>query len=183
MCQLLLCRLRAAVFVNLVAMREAVSLHGGNGLCTLSDFNLRKLQQANYLYHAALNGCLAACNNYGNVSKVRSGTYITYIPMQLRSSAGGHEQRRPFVESASKIAQAPWLSIDMQGLVLLAAQCWFGHCPKIRADHICLDLATRINPLMISCYMDEDAATGLSKEPQTRKQLFWETRYLPCKLR
>ena len=47
-------RLRAAVFINLVHMREAISLKNNN-FCTLSITNLQKLQRANYLYHCALN--------------------------------------------------------------------------------------------------------------------------------
>ena len=49
-------RLRAAVFINLVRMRNAISLKNDNSHCTLTSENLRKLQQANYLYHSALNG-------------------------------------------------------------------------------------------------------------------------------
>ena len=49
-------RLRAAVFCNLVDMREAISIDKhGNQHATLSDANIRKLQQANLLFHAALN--------------------------------------------------------------------------------------------------------------------------------
>ena len=48
-------RLRAAVFINLVRMREAISLHRGNHCCTLSQNNILKLQEANFLYHSALN--------------------------------------------------------------------------------------------------------------------------------
>ncbi|CAE7210730.1 unnamed protein product, partial [Symbiodinium necroappetens] len=48
--------LRAAVFCNLVHMREAISIEKhGNRFVTLSEPNLRKLQQANFLFHAALN--------------------------------------------------------------------------------------------------------------------------------
>ena len=51
-------RLRAAVFVNFVAMRQFMS-NSDNGVCTLSAKNLRGLQQANYLYHAAINSFLS----------------------------------------------------------------------------------------------------------------------------
>ena len=57
-CALVLCigvRLRAAVFVNAVAIREAVSLKHG---IILPDVCLSKLQSANYLFHSALNSAL-----------------------------------------------------------------------------------------------------------------------------
>jgi hypothetical protein len=50
----LLLRLRAAVFVNVVAMRGFMS-DADNGHITLSPNNLLGLQRANYLFHAALN--------------------------------------------------------------------------------------------------------------------------------
>ena len=54
-------RLRAAVFVNMVALREATSLKHG---MILPPECVRKLQSANYLLHAALNSnlyCNGAC--------------------------------------------------------------------------------------------------------------------------
>ena len=45
-------RLRAAVFVNAVAIRQAVSLQHG---IVLPSESLQKLQTANYLFHSALN--------------------------------------------------------------------------------------------------------------------------------
>ena len=53
-----LLRLRAAVFVNLVGMRRAMSSSKGNGLVSLSPHNLTCLQRANYLFHSAHNWCL-----------------------------------------------------------------------------------------------------------------------------
>lgn len=53
-----LLRLRAAVFVNLVRMRRAMSSSKGNGLVSLSPHNLTCLQRANYLFHSAHNWCL-----------------------------------------------------------------------------------------------------------------------------
>ncbi len=50
-------RLRAAVFVNLVAMRSAMSRHR-NGLVSLTDENQTLLKRANYILHCALNSCL-----------------------------------------------------------------------------------------------------------------------------
>ena len=45
------------MFVNLMHMREAVSIGKyGNHHTGLSDENLRKLQHANFLFHASLNG-------------------------------------------------------------------------------------------------------------------------------
>lgn len=55
----LLLRLRAAVFVNVVAMRGFMS-DTGNGHITLSPNNLLGLQRANYLFHAALNSYMDA---------------------------------------------------------------------------------------------------------------------------
>ena len=51
-------RLRAAIFVNLVAMRKALSCPS-NGVTALTDSNLTILQRANYLFHAAHNRPLA----------------------------------------------------------------------------------------------------------------------------
>ena len=40
--------------------------------------------------------------------------------------------------------------------------CWFTvFLRTCRLDHICYDQAERINPLVLSCYMDEDAAANL----------------------
>ena len=50
-CQL---RLRAALLVNLVAMRHVVSRHR-NHSCVMSPENLSTLQRANFLMHSALN--------------------------------------------------------------------------------------------------------------------------------
>lgn len=47
-------RLRAAVFVNLVAMRESMNKRA-NPFCLLSAQNLSILKRANFLYHAAFN--------------------------------------------------------------------------------------------------------------------------------
>lgn len=47
-------RLRAAVFVNLVAMRRALSC-STNSFLSLTPANLSTLQRANYLFHAAHN--------------------------------------------------------------------------------------------------------------------------------
>ena len=49
-------RMRAAVFINAVAIREAVSLKYGP---LLPQQCVQKLQTANYLFHAALNCNLA----------------------------------------------------------------------------------------------------------------------------
>jgi hypothetical protein len=49
-----LLRLRAAVFVNLVAMRAAMSDSSNTGV-KLTDSNLQMLQRANYLFHSAHN--------------------------------------------------------------------------------------------------------------------------------
>ena len=50
-------RLRAALFVNAVAIREACSLRHG---IILGSECLQKLQSANYLFHSALNSSLVA---------------------------------------------------------------------------------------------------------------------------
>ena len=50
-------------------MREAISIaKKGNQFVTLSDPNLRKLQQANFLFHAALNSGILSCSC--NMSKI-----------------------------------------------------------------------------------------------------------------
>ncbi len=51
-CCVFLVRLRAAVFINACAMRDAVTLRQGP---ILTPTNLRKLQTANYLFHSSLN--------------------------------------------------------------------------------------------------------------------------------
>ena len=64
-------RLRAAVFCNLVDMREAISIDKyGNRHATLSDANVQKLQQANFLFHAALNGLIPRCYTYVHACRV-----------------------------------------------------------------------------------------------------------------
>ena len=45
-------RLRAAVFINATAMRDAVNLRQGP---LLTPTNLKKLETSNYLFHSALN--------------------------------------------------------------------------------------------------------------------------------
>ena len=58
-------RIRASLFVNLVAMREFMSSKS-NGVVTMSAANLHGLRRANYLFHAALNSYLTykACWTY-----------------------------------------------------------------------------------------------------------------------
>ena len=50
-------RIRASLFVNLVAMREFMSSKS-NGVVSMSAANLHGLRRANYLFHAALNSYL-----------------------------------------------------------------------------------------------------------------------------
>ena len=50
-------RLRAAIFINACAMRDAVNLQQGP---LLTPENSEKLETANYLFHSALNCALAA---------------------------------------------------------------------------------------------------------------------------
>ena len=51
-------RLRASIFVNLVAMRSAMSRHR-NGLVCLTPENLSLIKRANYILHCAINSPLA----------------------------------------------------------------------------------------------------------------------------
>jgi hypothetical protein len=60
-------RLRAAVFVNAVAIRRAVSLQHG---FILPEECVRKLQSANYLFHSALNSYLVADSWVGDSSMI-----------------------------------------------------------------------------------------------------------------
>lgn len=75
-------RLRAAIFVNLVAMREAITLRQGP---ILTNANLSKLQTANYLFQSALNsflfGITMACAVY------QLTIYIIYIAPGLALEA------------------------------------------------------------------------------------------------
>ncbi|CAJ1368384.1 unnamed protein product [Effrenium voratum] len=48
--------IRAAMFVGLVEMRDAISFHA-NHSGVLTDENVRRLQEGNYLFHASLNCC------------------------------------------------------------------------------------------------------------------------------
>ncbi|CAE7863872.1 unnamed protein product, partial [Symbiodinium necroappetens] len=100
--------LRAAVFINLVRMRNAISMKGDNHHCTLSPENVLKLQQANYLYHSALNSLATEAIDNGR------------LLWKLR--------------------------------------------PKFhKLDHIAYDQAARINPIVLSCYMDEDAVGKIKR--------------------
>lgn len=62
MCVLLVCvmvgvsylRMRAAIFINLVAMRRALSA-ANNEFLSLAPSNLEAFQKANYLFHSAHN--------------------------------------------------------------------------------------------------------------------------------
>ena len=70
-------RLRAALFINLVDMRDALSVHRGNTFCTLSPENLSKLQRANDLFHSALNGAMLAISAFWYI---RSQLCLRYFP-------------------------------------------------------------------------------------------------------
>ena len=61
--------MRAAVFVNAVAIRRAVSLEYG---FILPEECVRKLQSANYRFHSALNSYLVANPWLGGDSNVIS---------------------------------------------------------------------------------------------------------------
>ncbi|CAE7361318.1 unnamed protein product [Symbiodinium natans] len=100
--------LRAVVFINLAQMRDAISLKRDNPFCTLSEANIQKLQQSNYLYHSALNSLAVEAIDHGRLLwKIR---------------------------------------------------------PKVhKADHLAFDLAPRVNPLVLSCYMDEDAVGKMKR--------------------
>ena len=75
---LLILRLRASIFVNLVAMRSAVG-KGRNDWCVLKPQNLSLLQRANFLLHSALNSNLAVLTNLLNNLKFRV-TFNDMIP-------------------------------------------------------------------------------------------------------
>ena len=101
-------RLRAAVFVNLVDMRDAMSMHRGNRFCTLSPQNLAKLQQANYLFHSAVNGSYAQCWAYVSHRTLE----LLDVPCTLTNPRLGlrsHRERLHAVESAAEAAQVPRL--------------------------------------------------------------------------
>ena len=53
-------------------MREAISVNNENGnlFSTLSDANIRKLQEANYLFHCALNGLGPVPSRYAIDGKI-----------------------------------------------------------------------------------------------------------------
>ena len=139
------------MFINLTHMREAVSVSDrGNKFCTLSQANVQKLQQANYLFHNALNGLDA---QYASMHFIWASLVVLAMIWNIRSSCGGHRTRKVGLESQAQATQA-----TRPHACRLCACIHLSTARRLRTDHICLDLAPRVNPLIISTYMDEDCA-------------------------
>ena len=69
-------RLRAAVFVNLVAMRSCMSTSRNSGTgCILSGENLSVLVRANYLFHSAFNSSFG----YAGGGRVNTRVFVQLI--------------------------------------------------------------------------------------------------------
>ena len=67
--------MRAAVFVNLVAMHKAMDAHD-NGHLKMSRHNLEILQKANYLFHSAHN-CFSALAEHASLMVVWRRCVVT----------------------------------------------------------------------------------------------------------
>lgn len=104
-------RLRAAVFVNLVAMRRALSCPT-NSFLSLTLANLSVLQRANYLFHSAHNSYSADVFFFVRLFQVcwifclldLLGVIAISMLGVLRPCAGGIGSRASFVEDTPKVS-------------------------------------------------------------------------------
>ena len=111
-----LLRLRAAVFVNLVAMRAAMSDSSNTGV-KLTDSNLQMLQRANYLFHSAHNWCLAALllmcqfslQRWSVISLLKTNLIILY----LRACDWSFGKRKSTLAHTSKVPQVTCVHISV----------------------------------------------------------------------
>jgi hypothetical protein len=116
----LLLRLRAAVFVNVVAMRGFMS-DADNGHITLSPNNLLGLQRANYLFHAALNSYMDAIKTLAvhlcdwcwgfaitiSLEDAAGAFFVSLLVMRFGTSS--HQWWNTPMEDTSQSPQATWL--------------------------------------------------------------------------
>ena len=108
-------RLRAAVFVNLVAMRAAMSDSSNTGV-KLTDSNLQMLQRANYLFHSAHNWCLAALLLMCQFSLQRSVISLlkkNLIILYLRACDWSFGKRKSTLAHTSKVPQVTCVHISV----------------------------------------------------------------------
>lgn len=141
-------RLRAAIFVNLVAMRKSLSLKQGP---IMQEDNLQKLQQASFLYHAAHNCVLLQVCLH-----LAPSCYLFCVP--------GFQGllKRPLIRgNASGNCARNNTSVGLR-TVHATCMCCADVCHDVlRLDHLCLDQARVISPLWSSCSTDEDLVTRL----------------------
>ena len=100
-------RMRAAVFINAVAIRESTSLAYGP---ILPPECVQKLQTANYLFHSALNCHLASCMLHlsaGNNSVV----YITMLLLP-RACSRSYCSTASSMEDPPEAAQVSWQGVQ-----------------------------------------------------------------------
>ena len=100
-------RLRAAVFVNLVAMRDAIS-NKINDFPVLREENLRILQTASYLWHSAHNCPVFAMLLFQRVCSLHPLRQNDTL-FEPRSCFGGHITRTFGMENSTQTPQVSWL--------------------------------------------------------------------------
>ena len=160
-------RLRAAVFVNAVAIREAVSLKHG---IILPEVCVSKLQSANYLFHSALNSTLPdRCDtfffNVQNMWQYATCVYCASVGfwyVNVRSCCRSSDPKPVALEAASEATQVTWC-IKWCPSVCQLYVCRCALFNQLRLDHLVLDQAIKLSPMHTSCYSDEDLVPCICK--------------------
>ena len=138
-------RLRAAIFVNLVSMREAVSLRHG---FILPPQMVKKLRTSSYLFHSALNCAEAALYPEFGVSCLCSGLAAEAIAFGTCRWKLRPKLHKPLV------CRDVWRGIGLLLCLHLSSRAWVAM--RLRLDHIALDQSPVVSPLWTSTYGDED---------------------------
>lgn len=145
-------RLRAAIFVNLVAMRDAISKRNNDGP-VLRGQNLKALQTASYLWHSAHNSFMFA-DLFAFFLWNKSLWFLCLT--HPRFGVGSHIGRTVAMENSSETSQVLWLKQYSVWSSSLKAFCTVMTWPVLRLEHIVYECAGRLSPLPASTYADED---------------------------
>lgn len=142
------------MFVNTVAIREAVSLRHG---IFLPQESVQKLQSACYLFRSALNSSQVVHIFCKVFLCPATSSVCESVRTDPRFGFRIYRSWRISLEITPENAQAT----DLNLCVLDVCMPWVGmhSCQLLRLEHLCLDQAPRLSPMHTSCYGDEDMAS------------------------
>lgn len=186
-CHVIVCfpssRMRAAVFINLVNMRRAMS-SPDNPCVGLTPHNLEQFQKANYLFHSAHNctlfefclvslvmlcfqklaQCVQDCAVWYSVVYIHCEQIVLGYSFNFDCTKGLHVKLLNGKKYCGRHVQNFTSSLDKR---LSAWVCVYNFAADYflqpRLDHIAYDHARFYNPLKLACYVDEDGVGQIKR--------------------